>query len=231
MTEDLARKCERLEKELEGLRNSIPLANQKIAERQREMCAEVLDGPDEVGAAAVRATPLVTEKKDIICEQCLPDGQCERHYTEQLLRELKEVRAKLHCLEGAHETMHQAVDERNAAIRERNETRAEVGHLREALHWYKERYEAAKKEAARNTVSAVKDCAQPPMGAWTGDTQKVTAKVIRKLVLEHLKDLTQRGPYTGVREDMYDDEILDDAFSKEIRKVKKLYKESLKAKK
>lgn len=63
--EDASKELDALQKHLEGLRGSIPLANQTIASRQREACAKAMlysypsIGPD--AAATVRATPLVTE--------------------------------------------------------------------------------------------------------------------------------------------------------------------------
>lgn len=40
---------------------AVPQGLRDVAEAQREACAAVLDGPDAVSAAEVRATPLVTE--------------------------------------------------------------------------------------------------------------------------------------------------------------------------
>lgn len=48
-----------------------------------------------------------------------------------VMRERDEARADLHSLQGAHETLRQAIDERNAAILDRDEARAEVERLTE----------------------------------------------------------------------------------------------------
>jgi hypothetical protein len=50
-----------------------------------------------------------------------------------VMRERDEARADLHSLQGAHETLRQAIYERNAAILDRDMARAEVERMRGAL--------------------------------------------------------------------------------------------------
>lgn len=99
-------------------------------------------GPRVVEYAKCQRCERASQKsKDLLAQllgaQPRPHADCHGTVCECEARKLhdalRQARADLHSLQGAHETLHQAIDERNAAIRERDEARERLKIVEDTL--------------------------------------------------------------------------------------------------